>query len=416
MSDTTTSTASEFSFLDMSDEDLSKYSPDNLPPGTGETQPATEDESDDTAESVEELSTETADNASAEDAGAGGSADTADTADSPKEPEAPKATAPVAAANPHADAAVPPKEGEKAAPAKGAEAEKAEKPAEPAAAAVNYEAEYKRLIGTPIKANGKDITITSVEDAISLMQMGANYNKKMAGLKPNLTLLKMLENNGLLSEEKLSFLIDLSKKDAGAISKLVKDAGIDPMDLDVDKAGAYKPGSHKVDDREVELDAVLDEIQASPSYARTIQIVGKDWDATSKQAIADEPQLLKVINSHVERGVYDLISQEVERERMLGRLKGLSDFAAYRHIGDAMNARGGFDHLGRQGQPNQPAPAVVAPKSEKAAVSQAKLNEKRRAAGASKPAAPTPTTPAAGFNPLALSDEEFAKLAKPRYA
>ena len=87
------------------------------------------------------------------------------------------------------------------------------------------------------------------------MQMGANYNKKMAALKPNLKLLKLLENNGLLSEEKLSFLIDLDKKNPDAITKLVKDSGLDPLEMDVSKSD-YKPNTYTVHDREVELDSV----------------------------------------------------------------------------------------------------------------------------------------------------------------
>src|SRR5690606_34973436 len=108
---------------------------------------------------------------------------------------------------------------------------------------VDYEAEYKRLL-TPFKANGREIQVKSVDDAIQLMQMGANYNKKMAALKPNLKLMKMLQNNNLLSEEKLSFFIDLEKKDPAAINKLVKDAGINPMDLDAEKATGYKQSTH----------------------------------------------------------------------------------------------------------------------------------------------------------------------------
>ncbi len=134
-------------------------------------------------------------------------------------------------------------------------------------AAFDYEAEYKRLL-TPFKANGRDIAVNSVDDAIQLMQMGANYGKKMAGLKPNLKLMKLLENNGLLSEEKLSYLIDLDKKSPEAISKLVKDSGLDPMDLDTDKASAYKQTTYTVDEREIELDTVLDDIQGTPTIAQ----------------------------------------------------------------------------------------------------------------------------------------------------
>ena len=286
--------------------------------------------------------------------------------------------------------------------------EKAEKPEE---SSVDYKAEYERLLA-PFKANGRDISVNSVDDAITLMQMGANYNKKMAALKPNLALMKLLENNGLMSEEKISFLIDLEKKNPDAINKLIKDSGIDPMDLDAEKASGYKPTIQRVDDREIELDGVLDEIQETPSYNRTLEIVSKEWDAKSKQTIANAPQLLKVINSHVQSGIYDLISQELERERVFGRLNGLSDIDAYRQVGDAIQARGGFDHLGRQGQQATPQPVVVQPKPKVA--QDDKIKEKKRAASSTKPAAASQISK--DFNPLSLSDEEFSKFASSKFA
>lgn len=275
---------------------------------------------------------------------------------------------------------------------------------------VDYEAAYKQLTA-PFKANGREIQVQSVEDAVALMQMGANYNKKMAALKPNLKLMKLLENNGLLNEEKLSFLIDLEKKNPDAISKLIKDSGVDPLDLDASNAGAYKPTRHTVDDRELELDAVLDEIQETPSYTRTLDVVSNQWDASSKNVIANSPQVLKVINSHVQSGVFDLIVKEVEREKMFGRLSGLSDIEAYRQVGDAIQARGGFDHLVPQGQRIQPKPAVVQPKPKMG--DEGKRREKRLAAGASQPAAPSKGK--GEFNPLALSDDEFSKVVNQRF-
>ena len=289
---------------------------------------------------------------------------------------------------------------------------KEEKPAnEDAGTVLDYEAEYKRLLA-PFKANGREISVKSVDDAVVLMQMGANYNKKMAALKPNLKLMKLLENNGLLSEEKISFLIDVDKKNPDAINKLVKESGLNPMDFDADKVSEYKPKIHSVDDREIDLDTVLEEIQDSPTYTQTLEIVSKKWDGASKQTVASTPQLLKVINDHVANGIYDLINQEVERERMFGRLNGLSDIEAYRRVGDAINARGGFNHLvSNQGKPNQE-PVVVQPKPK--APADDKLNEKRRAASSTKPANVS-TAAASDFNPLALSDEEFSKLAEIRF-
>lgn len=274
--------------------------------------------------------------------------------------------------------------------------------------AFDYEAEYKKITA-PFKANGKDMQVTSAEDAVALMQMGANYNKKMAALKPNLKLMKLLENNGLLSEEKLSFLIDLDKKNPEAISKLVKDSGIDPLDMDVTKESGYKPKTYTVDDREIELDAVLEDIQDTPSYAQTINVVSNKWDGPSKQVVADTPQLLKVINNHIASGIYDLISTEVERERMFGRLKGMSDIEAYRAVGDAMNERGAFNQLSNQGQ-QQPVEKQIIQPPVKAEDPNIRL--KKRAASTTR-AVPVSKVPA-DFNPLDMSDEEFSKSFNPR--
>jgi hypothetical protein len=304
-----------------------------------------------------------------------------------------------------------------------AEADAAAAKADPAAkteppAAIDYQAEYEKLF-KPFKANGREIQLTSVEDVVALMQMGANYNKKMAALKPNMKVLKLLENHGLLDEGKLSYLIDLDKKNPAAINKLVKESGLDPVaDLDPGKASEYKHTTYTVDEREIALDTVLDDIKESPTYNQVLEVVSNKWDQPSKALIADSPEVLKVINDHMQSGIYPLIANEMERERMLGRLKGLSDLEAYRKVGDAIHARGGFNHLvsgspRTQEQPAAAAPVVTSPPPSKA--DDDKRNDKRRAASSARPAATPRSTLPADFNPLAMSDEEFQKQGNPKF-
>lgn len=286
---------------------------------------------------------------------------------------------------------------------------KAEEEAEPASKEeTDYKAEYQKILA-PFSANGKQMQVESAEEAITLMQMGANYNKKMAALKPNLKLLKLLENNGLLSEEKLSFLIDLDKKNPDAITKLVKDSGLDPLEMDVSKSD-YKPNTYTVHDREVELDSVLSDIQDTPTYSKTISIVGNKWDGESKKIIVENPQLIKVINDHMASGVFDLISNEVDRQRALNRLNGVSDIEAYRLVGDEMHNRGA---LRPASQPAQKAPGTVRePVPAKPAAQNQDTRSKKLAASTPKAAAPVKNDP--DFNPLAMSDEDFAKIGNPR--
>jgi hypothetical protein len=260
---------------------------------------------------------------------------------------------------------------------------------------VNYQEEYEKLL-TPFKANGREMKVDNVDEARQLMQMGANYNKKMAALKPSFRIIKTLENNELLDEEKVNFLVDLvSKKKPEAISKFMTDAGVDPYDLNLEENTEYKPESHLVSEKEMELDDVLREIQTTEHYERTMNEITGKWDQASKRVLLDNPQLISAINEHVGSGIYDQIMATVEKERILGRLVGMSDLEAYKAIGDAIQARGGF------AQPNEPTPKRTA--------SQDPKTKSRKRAAAPTKGKPSKTGGPA-VNPLALSDEEFEKI------
>ena len=70
-----------------------------------------------------------------------------------------------------------------------------------------YEEDWKELFEKPIRANNMDHMIRSVEDAKKLIQKGLGYGGAMAELKPFRRVQKMLENNNLLDESELSYLI-----------------------------------------------------------------------------------------------------------------------------------------------------------------------------------------------------------------
>lgn len=256
---------------------------------------------------------------------------------------------------------------------------------------------------TPFKANGKQMQISSIEDARVLMQMGANYNKKMAGMKDSRKLLKMLQNNDLLDAEKISRLIDLDKKDPDAIRQLIKDSGLDVADIDTEEKIEYKPNTYNVTDNEVDLDGVLDEIQDTPTFNETIDTISNKWDDSSKQIALDDPTIIKTINDHIGNGIYSQIMGIVDTERALNRLPNMSDLQAYKHVGDVLDAQGAFNK-----QPpviNQRPPETVIKPVDK------KLANRKRAASSVKSMPKSKAN--TNYNPLDLSDEEFNKAAAP---
>ena len=264
----------------------------------------------------------------------------------------------------------------------------------------DYESAYKK-VSQPFKANGVDMQVKDPEDIIRLMQMGANYQKKMAQLKPNLKIIKMLENNELLDEAKLHNLIDLSKKDPKAIAKLVKESTVDPLDIDKDVSNDYQPTNYSVSDKEYELDAVLDEIKNTPTFSKTIQVLTKEWDSGSKKTITEYPEIISIINAHMGSGVFNKINEVLQRDKALGKLSGINDVDAYKQIMDQMFERGILVDNAPVDKDKKTSKSVSNPEDN------ADRNKKRKAVAPVKQT--TPTKGSADTDFLGLSDEEFMK-------
>lgn len=269
-------------------------------------------------------------------------------------------------------------------------------------AAVNYEAEYKRIMA-PFKANGRMIELKSVEEAVQLMQMGANFTRKMQDIAPHRKVLLMLQNNGI-DEGKLSYLIDLDKKNPQAIQKLVKDAGIDPLDIDTSVEPAYQPGNHQVSDEQANFTSALNDLSGSAEGQKTLAEINSTWDQTSKEALWKSPEIMTVIHAQRETGVYDRIAAEVDRQRMLGTISPETSFLqAYKQVGDQMVAAANSAGAGgQQGAATaQPvATTVAAPKPTVANGDQASAASSTRT---------SPRKAETFVNPLAMSDDEFLK-------
>lgn len=264
------------------------------------------------------------------------------------------------------------------------------------------DAAFKQLFAEPIKANGKEYNIESVEDARKLMQMGMGFYKNMEALKPKRTLLAMLESNSI-DEDKLNFAIDLLNKNPQAINKLIADQ--DLSEIIDDKNAQYTPNNYRVDERVLNVKEALKEIEETPTYARTVNILGKEWDDASRNIVQEHPHLIATINSHVENGMYDQIIAEVDKRMVFGSIpSGTPLLHAYKMVGDEMYANAGSQTAPAGQQVDKPQanakPPIRKPSEQ---VRQSKL-------ATSKPrSTPTPRQVQKVEDVFAMSDEEFNK-------
>ena len=271
----------------------------------------------------------------------------------------------------------------------------------------DYEGFYKKLMA-PLKANGKTIEIKNPDEAVQLMQMGANYTRKMQALAPHRKYLLMLENNGLLDEGKLSYLIDLDKKNPEAIKKLIKDAGLDPREIDLEdpQAKPYFEGNHRVSEEETNFRTTLDELSSIPDGKATLVEINTNWDQASREVLWKQPEVMTLIHEHRENGIYDRISTEVNRQRTIGQLPANVPFLhAYKAIGDQLAADGKFDDLAKAPEPKQQEQTPVVTRVQKPKPA-ATNNDKVNAASTTRT---NPRKVETSVNPLALSDDDFMK-------
>lgn len=261
----------------------------------------------------------------------------------------------------------------------------------------DYESFYK-VITSPFKANGKEFQITDPNDVIRLAQQGINYSKKMEKLKPQQAVIKTLEDNGLLDNEKLGYLIDLYHKKPEAIAKLVKDSEIDLYEFDTEQANDYKPSDviKPVDN----LTEVIDTLtQESPEFINVLDSVIDTWDNQSKQVIYENPHLLHILNEQNKVGLFSKINNAIEYERMLGRMQGLTYLQAYNEIEQRF--------INQQPQQVEQAPQpFTAPRPNQTKPNNNNNNSKNKAAIPNS----KPSSDNTNINVLALSDEEFLKL------
>jgi len=279
----------------------------------------------------------------------------------------------------------------------------------------DFEALYNEVM-TPFTAAKRKITVNNPDEARRLMQMGVDYSRKMEAMKPFQRILKSLEKNDLLNQDKVNFIIDLvANKDPEAIKKFLKDNDIDPVDLSTEGDSDYKPTDHSVGDREIDLDDVLGDIRGTGTFERTIDVITNQWDTESRKLLLDNPDVIRILNGHVESGVFDQIDTRLVNERLFGKHKGLPDLVAYKAVGEAIQAENGFKP--KSGSESSPAGGDAQNSAQDqgadaAAKAEKKHKDQKRAASPTEGNAADAGKKKVDY--MGMSDEEILKVGAPK--
>jgi hypothetical protein len=129
--------------------------------------------------------------------------------------------------------------------------------------------------------------------------------------------------------------------------------------------------------------------------------------------LAQTPEVIRTINTHMENGIYDQVARAVQYERSLGKLVGVNDYEAYQRVGTYMHENNLFVSATAPQQKNalETKPADTSAQDAAAAADAAARAERKKAASPSR-SGKTADDSKVNYNPLTMSDEEFIKLNK----
>lgn len=212
--------------------------------------------------------------------------------------------------------------------------------------------EFRELLTKPFKASGREVVFKDPQDILRLMQQGFDYQKKMAGFKPQKRIIKTLEQHGLLDEAKLNQLIELSQGKPEAVAQFLKDHKIDTYELPDVEEKPHQYGNYMVDDQRIDFEEKVNELRGS-QYGNAVLSFVNSLPDEDFATIFSNQSILDDLTFHAQSGLLDDALNQLAADRAVGKVP--SDMSAL----DAYNAISGYLYQQNQAKYNPNQPRVV---------------------------------------------------------
>jgi len=157
-----------------------------------------------------------------------------------------------------------------------------------------------------VKANNMELDLT-VDELKALAPKALDYTKKMQEIAPWRKSISALRDNGL-GEQDVNLMIDVLKGDKVAIEEMLRRTKVDPLDLDTESKTAYEPKQYGKDESVQRIEDIVDQISRDTEYKITEEVVDRQWDSASRQAMAQNPDMIMGLHQDIKSGVYDKVA------------------------------------------------------------------------------------------------------------
>lgn len=244
------------------------------------------------------------------------------------------------------------------------------------------------------RANGKDYEFSSeeiVDQFPKIFGQAMDYTKKMQTIKPWRKTIDAIEG-AELSHDDVSLMIDVLKGDKDAITEVLKRTGTDTLELDTETESKYVAKDYGRDDSALAIKDIVDDISQDIEYKTTHNVLSKQWDESSWNVMAQNPEMIRLLHTDVKSGMYDTLQPLAEKLKVYdGAKKSDLDYykeAAQQHFAQTAEQEAYEERMAEKQAKREAAEAEKARLAEVKAKSQ-KRTATKQASVKRKAAAPT---------------------------
>lgn len=198
----------------------------------------------------------------------------------------------------------------------------------------NYKEFYEQVALAKFTANGKEVEgFKDPADLIRAQQMLHGYSDKMKVFKEYKPFLKALEERKLTTDaDKFNLAMSIIDGDPEAIKKVLKEKGIDPLELDLEDI-KYTEKNTLPSKAQLLIEDTYEQAENLGVGDKFTRVINKDWDIKSLQELVTNNAVRADLLQHLSDGTYDIVSNEIKKMELLdatGVLNGMTSIDKYR--------------------------------------------------------------------------------------
>lgn len=274
---------------------------------------------------------------------------------------------------------------------------------EPETTEIDYKAFYESVT-KDFKASGKVMPgVKDPEKFIKALQMATDYALKTAAIKPALKRVKLLED---VSDAEFEEMLDFRKRNPEVIKKALKDANLDPIDLDMEHVN-YVPQQRVPSDAEYEYREVVEDLAKDAKFTDTRNVILNELDSKSKEMVLTDTRVLKALHAEVASGRFEQIQAQAVQLRTFGNIPSdVPDLELFASIAKQMDENSGKINKSNSSEVSS---QVISNTQTKPVTNPVdpELEDKRARAGIQTK---VQSKTVKKYDPTKLSDEEFMQL------